>query len=184
VTSTTDHGELDRLAAAFVDLHLGLHAADAPSAPDLTHRLADEIERSGLPPESRAEILRQLGDLRSPSGLCHFDLHAGNVIVTAGGWTVIDWLTAARGPVTADFARTVLLGATAAEPRAAAFVESVRRHGQQRRGIDDEELSAWTRVIAAARLAEGFEGPYRRRLRRVALGAEGAWPKNATFPAT
>jgi aminoglycoside phosphotransferase (APT) family kinase protein len=180
VRTAADPDDIDRLAAAFVDLHLLVHAADVPSAPDLAPRLAAEIGRTDLPGATRAELVVQLERPGRPEGTCHFDLHPGNVIVTAGGWKVIDWLTAARGPVIADFARTVLLGDGAVDPRAAAFGERVRRHGQRRRNIDDDELALWMRIVAAARLAEGFDGEYQVRLRQLALGVDHGWSTPAT----
>jgi len=40
----------------------------------------------------------------------------------------------------------------------ATFSRAVRRIGQADRGLRDEDLDDWIRVVAAARLGEGFGG--------------------------
>jgi hypothetical protein len=48
---------------------------------------------------------------------------------------------------------------------------AVRRLGIAARGGDPSRLDAWIRVIAAARLAEGFDGEHADYLRALASGA-------------
>jgi hypothetical protein len=160
---------LKPLAEAFVELQLVLHPVAAPSAPELVSRLIDEIDRSGLPRGTRSELSRYVSEARGDVGLCHFDFHPDNVIVTDAGWRVIDWVAAARGPTAADFARTILLRADASDEPTRAFTEHVWRYGAQRRRIAADDLNTWLRVIAAARLSEGFSGPYASWLSAVAL---------------
>ena len=160
---------VEPLAEAFVDLHIALHPADAPSAPELISRLIEEIERSGLPPRTRSELSRYVTEGGDDVGLCHFDFHPDNVIVTDTAWKVIDWVAAATGPTTADFARTILLRANATDKATMSFMRHVRRYGSERRGIAADELTMWLRVVAAARLSEGFGGSYASWLGAVAL---------------
>lgn len=107
------------------------------------------------------------GDL----GVCHFDLHPDNVIVTPDGWRVIDWLNVGMGPTAADFARTLLLRSDPPDPRMATFMHHVRIIGSERRGLGDADLAMWIRVVAAARTSEGFVGEYVERMRSIAMGA-------------
>ncbi len=151
---------VEPLAEAFVELQIALHRAVASSAPLLVARLTNEIERSGLPHRTRSELSRYVTEAGGDVGLCHFDFHPDNVIVTDTGWKVIDWVAAATGPTTADFARTILLRADATDKATMSFITHVRRYGSQRRGIAADELGMWLRVVAAARLAEGFGGSY------------------------
>ena len=160
---------VEPLAEAFVELHIALHAADAPSSPELVARLTDEIERSGLPHRTRSELSRYVTEGAGDVGLCHFDFHPDNVIVTDTGWKVIDWVAAATGPTTADFARTILLRANATDKATMSFMDHVRRYGSERRSIGADELGMWLRVVAAARLSEGFGGSYASWLGAVAL---------------
>ena len=88
------------------------------------------------------------------------------------GWVVIDWLTVAAGPSAADLARTLVLWGQRSTGPLGDFLRAVRREGRGRAGLDDDVLDAWVRVVAAARVAEGFEGAERAWLLRVAGGAE------------
>lgn len=139
-----------------------LQAVALADLPDLVPRLHDEIGRSGLPGELCRRLRDRLEALSSgsPSRTCHFDLHPDNIIVSARGWVVIDWLTATNGPPIADLARTLLLRANTADPVMAAFIAAVQRTACDRRGFDPDTLTTWTPVLAGARLAEGFTGPY------------------------
>jgi thiamine kinase-like enzyme len=103
--------------------------------------------------------------------LCHFDFHPGNVLVSSSGWVVVDWLGSASGPPAADFARGLLLLGYRIPPAVADFVKAVRRHGLERRSLHDRVVDEWVRVLAAARIAEGFDGDYAEWLISVAEGS-------------
>ena len=165
--------DLDDLAEKFVELQVRLQAVTLPGIPGLVSRLESELARSGLSFVVRSELSDVLLELAagSPSQLCHYDFHPDNIIVTDRGWVVIDWLTAANGPPVADLARSLLLRADAHEPTTLTFCDAVRRVGQQLHAIDDAQLFAWTRVLAGARLAEGFDGAYGTWLAGIASGA-------------
>jgi Ser/Thr protein kinase RdoA (MazF antagonist) len=103
--------------------------------------------------------------------VCHFDFHPSNVLVGPDGWVIIDWITVASGPSAADLARTLVLWGRRSAGPVGRFLHAVHREGQARRQLSDEALDAWVRVVAAARVAEGFEGEERDWLLRVASGA-------------
>jgi hypothetical protein len=166
-------GDIRQLAQEFVELHLALHSSVPRDAPELVPWLVAAVELSGLPSATTDELLGWLSRADGEVGLCHFDLHPDNIIVTESGWRVIDWIAAAVGPPTADFARTLLLRAGAADRRTAEFMRLVRTIGAQRRSVADAELGMWLRTVAAARLCEGFTGDYADWLRAVALGDAG-----------
>jgi aminoglycoside phosphotransferase (APT) family kinase protein len=84
---------------------------------------------------------------------------------------VIDWMTASSGPPDADFARTLVLDPPSSGSARGRFMRLVERAGMEQRGIDREHVDAWVRVVAGARLAEGFEGEQARRLTALAAGA-------------
>jgi len=163
-------GDIRQLAQEFVELHLALHSSIPRGAPELVPWLVAAVELSGLPSATTDELLGWLSQADGEVGLCHFDLHPDNIIVTESGWRVIDWIAAAVGPPTADFARTLLLRAGAADRRTAEFMRLVRTIGAQRRSVADAELGMWLRTVAAARLCEGFTGDYAEWLRAVAVG--------------
>jgi aminoglycoside phosphotransferase (APT) family kinase protein len=162
---------IDSLAEQFATLQTTINATVIEGLPDLVDRLKGEIEKSGLPPQrvsELSELLIQLDD--GTRGVCHYDFHPNNVIVTAAGWVVIDWLGTASGPSMTDLARTLLLGAQIADSHVSEFTRRVRRHGLRQRGMVEAACDAWIRVAAAARLAEGFTGESAAWLRTVAEG--------------
>ena len=120
----------------------------------------------------RTELVGLLGSLDDGGrGVVHFDFHPNNVLVGPSGWVIIDWITVAAGPSAADLARTLVLWGRRSSGPVGQFLRGVRREGQARRGLAGEDLDAWIRVVAAARVAEGFEGEERAWLLRVASGA-------------
>jgi hypothetical protein len=93
------------------ELHAKLHAstiqADLPSQ---RHELEMNIRRAeALPADLRAKILAALESLPDRDRLCHGDFHPGNILITAQGEIIIDWIHAARGNPLADLARTTNL---------------------------------------------------------------------------
>ena len=51
-----------------------------------------------MPKHIAAEILARIDRLPQGDGLCHTDLSPGNVIMTADGPKLVDWVSAMRGP--------------------------------------------------------------------------------------
>ncbi len=164
---------IDSLAADFVALQLRCNATVVAGLPELLPRLESEVEASVPDAALQAELLALLGALDDGGrGVCHFDFHPSNVLVGPAGWVVIDWLTVAAGPSAADLARTLVLWGQRSTGSTGRFLRAVRGEGQRRRRLADDHLDAWVRVVAAARVAEGFEGEERAWLLRVASGSE------------
>ena len=162
----------DGLARKFVVLQGDINAVSIDGLPDLTSRLGDEITRSGLTGDVVDRLSRRLDKLDDGKRhLCHFDFHPGNVLVSPTGWVVVDWLAAASGPPAADFARSLLLLGYHIPLANREFVQAVRRHGMQQTSLDDDTVDEWVRVLAAARIAEGYDGDYCEWLISVAEGS-------------
>lgn len=172
VTDSEDRG-VDELADRFASLQLTINSAVVAGLPDLTVRLKSEIGQSGLAPALVTELTELLNRLDDGTrGVCHYDFHPDNVIVTAAGWIVIDWLGVATGPPVADLARTLLLVAQNTHPRLLEFSRRFRTHSLRKRGLVESTCEAWIRVAAGARLAEGFSGEYAGWLQAVAAGRD------------
>ncbi len=166
-----DATDVAPVANEFVELHCSLNDRVVAGLPDLVVGLANGIRSSGLAPTIVEELLSVLEDLDDGRrALCHFDLHPGNVIVTPNRWVVIDWLTAASGPPDADFARTLVLNPPDALSVTGSFMSHVQRDGVKARRLELPRLEAWIRVVAGARLAEGFEGDHASYLSSLASG--------------
>lgn len=158
---------VEPLAEAFVELQIALQATHVPSAPRLMTRLTKQVQRSGLPGATRSELIRYLEEAPVDVSLCHFDFHPENIIVTETGWKVIDWVDAAAGPIGADFARTIVLRADATDAPTVSFMNHVRHYSALRRDTGSDDM--WLRVIAAARMSEGFTGRYASWLNSVVM---------------
>jgi Ser/Thr protein kinase RdoA (MazF antagonist) len=170
----TDAGaeEIDDLADAFVGLQLRCNATLVAGLPALVPRLRNELEAGVSDVAQRADLLATLGALDDGAGgVCHFDFHPSNVLIGPDGWVVIDWLTVASGPSAADLARTLVLGGQRSSGPVERFLRAVRREGRDRRGVADDALDAWVRIVAAARVTEGFEGEEKAWLQQVARGS-------------
>ena len=149
------------LASQFVDLQRSLNGQVLTGLPDLVVGLPDGIRASGLPPALVEELLAVLADLDDGRRmLCHFDLHPGNVIVSrrwVGRHRLDDRVVgSARRRLRPD------LAPRPPSPRTARgrFMTIVEREGMEARGLERSRLDQWIRIIAAARLAEGFEGEH------------------------
>jgi hypothetical protein len=162
----------DGLAIEFAALQGAINAVSIDGLPDLVGRLGDEIPRSGLGASAVDRLSRRLRELDpGVRHLCHFDFHPGNILVSPRGWVVVDWLGAASGPPVADFARTLVLLGHHIPAAAAGFVRGVYVHGSNRTGLDQHVVDEWVQIVAAARLAEGFDGKYAEWLVSVAEGS-------------
>jgi hypothetical protein len=169
---------VDPLAKRFAALQRSIGRTTIGGSPDLVGRLRGELEQGGLSGGLSAGLSRELigvlADLDDGQrGVCHFDFHPDNVLVSPHEWVVIDWLTVASGPPVADLARTLLIWGQRSDPPILEFMRRVRRHGLAHLEVDDDVCDAWVGVEAGARLAEGFDADYSGWLRRVAEGTVG-----------
>ena len=63
-----------------------------------------QVSGGNVPKHVAIGILALIERLRPGDGLCHGDLHPGNVIMTAEGPRIVDWGWAVRGPAALDLA--------------------------------------------------------------------------------
>lgn len=159
---------LCRYARRLAELHAQVHQRScSDEVPPQRRRLERKIAHAAaLPEQVKAALLTQLATMPDGDRICHGDMHPGNVLMTAGGEVVIDWIDATRGNPLADVARTsiLLLGAAATRQIPHPLVKRVvrlfhwlylRRYFQLRPG-GQEEYRRWLPIVAAARLSEGI----------------------------
>lgn len=156
------------LARRTAELHAGLHAVNAPAdLPDQRQRIQRKIERAGaLPEEIRQRVLVRFAGLPGGNKLCHNDFHPGNILMTAQGEVIIDWVDTTRGNPLADLARSSILAlgaaSTAQVPQMGMKVSLRLFHFRYRREyfrlrlVGRSEYRRWLPVVAAARLAENI----------------------------
>jgi aminoglycoside phosphotransferase (APT) family kinase protein len=101
-----------RVAELQAGLHRALHAVRVPADARLP-RLTQWIGRyvAAVVPEGapRERALAELAKIPDDTGLCHVDLHPGNVIVRGGELVAVDWVNASSGPFVLDVARSYVL---------------------------------------------------------------------------
>jgi aminoglycoside phosphotransferase (APT) family kinase protein len=158
-----------RQARAFARIHAEMHAARGDELPDLKANLQRAIEAAGLPEPLAARAIGRLQTLPAGDALLHGDMHPGNVIMSAAGPRVIDWMTVSRGDPAADVARSMFLLRDSNIPDASGsqravmsvirrwFASSYFAEYLRCAGLERGRVFAWRPVILAARLAEGIE---------------------------
>ncbi len=162
----------DRLARSLASMHLEILAELAPTPlPSLIARTTDKVAAAtSLSSSERLEAKKLAAGLDEASGLCHGDMHPGNIILAATGPVVIDWYDAAAGSPTADVVRTSLLIRPSPEgqrppvhlPGATGPVLCAVHRGYLEtvmagRTVAADQIRTWERVLAASRLAEQAE---------------------------
>jgi Ser/Thr protein kinase RdoA (MazF antagonist) len=140
--------KISRFARMFAELHTAIHACTVADLPSQHEGFAHAIHSAPtLPDDWRSAALRALDDLPDGDQLCHGDFHPGNVLMTAHGPIVIDWMTAKRGNPIAEWIANGLRGQ---------FSSSYLRRYGDLRALNHAQIAAWMPVIAAARLNENI----------------------------
>jgi aminoglycoside phosphotransferase (APT) family kinase protein len=178
---TARTGSSGSLATTLGTLHAAMHQASGHALPPFRAAIEAALGGSARHAGKGAVgvALRRLHRLPEGTAICHGDFHPGNVMMTASGPRVIDWLTASSGPPAADVARTLFLLRDGQLPReipvlrrlriallrrrfVAGYLDAYRRH----RPLDLDEVRAWRLPTLVARLDEDIE-PERDHLRRL-----------------
>lgn len=171
---------LTRLARQLAELQVEIHQiAGIEGIPLQKDRLRNKIhEAKGLPPDLQAACLQALTGMPDGNRLCHGDFHPLNILMTASGPIVIDWVDATSGAPLADVARTAVLlhGIEACmvhpkTPRIAdrgwvwiqklalrAYNRAYLRHYFELRPGGEAEYRRWYPIIAAGRMSEDIPG--------------------------
>lgn len=170
-----------QLGRALAELHAVTHNQPVPDLPSQREELKYSISAAqSLPDDLKQLALRALEALPDGAQLCHGDLHPGNVLMTARGPLIIDWMTAKRGNPVADVARTYLLLSMGNPPSMferivvnlirSRFVAAYLEQYSKLRPLDQREMRAWFPVLAAARLNENIAEERTRVLKFVEQG--------------
>ena len=98
---------LEQAGAILASLYVSVHKTAAADVPSLRRWIdfASQASRDILPQHIATGVLTLIDRLPPEDGLCHADLHPGNVIMTADGPRIIDWACALRASGVFDIAR-------------------------------------------------------------------------------
>ena len=171
-----------RYANDLAALHARMHDAPGAGLPTLKEGWGFAIERSSniLGADRAAAVLERLAALPDGDRICHGDMHPGNVLMSAAGPKVIDWMSAKAGPPEADVARTLFLLTGSDVPKSYPRVQRVLIAGVRQlfaraylnayrrlRALDGEMLRAWRLPVFAARLSEDIDEERAALLRKI-----------------
>jgi uncharacterized protein (TIGR02172 family) len=154
------------LARQTAELQTAIHRTPAANQlPRQRERLIQKIhEAAGLRDTTKQKILLRLDTLPDGNAICHGDFHPENILFTAQGPVIIDWIDATVGHPLADVARTYVLmdGGAKASPLSKlveklairAFLFEYLRHYCRLTGVHPKAIREWLPIVAAARLNE------------------------------
>jgi Ser/Thr protein kinase RdoA (MazF antagonist) len=169
------------LAAQLAELHAAMHQLRCETLPSQYDRLQNRIEMlTDLELALRQRALAILAGCPREHALCHGDFHPENVLLTAEGPMIIDWVDATQGAPAADVARTCLIMRYAGAPThldaetrqrleslRRQFIDEYVRRYQQLHPVTDSELALWEIPLAVARLGERIDAAERQHLLQV-----------------
>jgi len=98
----------EQVGAILATLYLSVHKTPPPSGVPSLRRWIDAVSQTSreiLPEHIATGVLTLIDRLPREDGLCHADLHPGNVIMTTDGPRIIDWSCALRASAVFDIAR-------------------------------------------------------------------------------
>jgi aminoglycoside phosphotransferase (APT) family kinase protein len=168
-------------ARQFATLHAEMHTVRRPQLPSQHEQLRHAINAApSLTEELKARVLRRLASLPAGDAVCHGDYHPDNILLSAHGPVIIDWMTVSAGNPAADVARTTLLFLGNSLPPGMPsvqriFFQAVRRlyyalylrAYQRLRPMPSLAIQIWLPILAAARLNEQIPEEEAQLLERV-----------------
>lgn len=158
------YGDLGAAAvgATLADLQHQVRQVRGAAVSAIEDFLGYQLDNVKIPENLRAAARRDLTRLTAHAErvLCHMDLHDANVLQTAHGPVIIDWMNASAAPPEADVARTRLVVGHERfySPHQQADLDNmlaayIARTEELMPGLVGASRE-WDRVIAAARLDE------------------------------
>lgn len=157
--------DIEKNAEEMAKLQYKINSFDGTMFPKGHDVMRERILQSGyLDDTTKAKLLKLLETLPQGNGVCHSDMHPGNIIVTENGFRVIDWCDTMCDSVWLDVARTLLIFESVSEMPGVntedlnksryAWKTYYRTAFEKIAGKSEEELEGWMAVVAAVRLAE------------------------------
>lgn len=163
--------QVKKLSFQLAELHFSIHQIPLEEMPSYREHWFSNIERvPNLSTEVKAKLVEIVVQIPEVNQLCHFDFHPDQVVFTARGPLILDWMTACCGDPAADVARTQILLTIGKPPDAnwwmrmlADVLGRVSHHYYQQRylqlnpSVTKAKILAWVAPVAAVRLLENIE---------------------------
>lgn len=160
---------ITREARRLAELHKSIQKPIDADIPNFKERLKGDIKRiKSLEDNAKEKIYKYMDTLPDGNILCHGDFHPDNVMLTKEKAIIIDWMTASKGDVLADIARTSIIFKYSAVPEEKSFLEKkiisyirnkfyseYMKHYLSITGTNIVDIEKWELPIAAGRLGEG-----------------------------
>jgi len=163
---------LFRLGRQLAELQTEVHKQKGTGLPLLRSSLQASMQQvENLPPSLKSGVLRLAKRLPDGDALCHLDFHPDQVLMTAKGPVIIDWVTAHQGHPLADVARTCVLLKVGQVPYAGWAMRAIvnlwrglfhrtyiARYLELHPPVTQDEVRTWMIPVAADRLNEHIAG--------------------------
>ncbi len=153
-------------ARQMAQVQFDIHQVDSLFGSNLKQGLSHQIQTAEILSErEKQSVMAKLKDLPDGKKLCHYDFHPGNVILSANGPVIIDWINAWVGHEAADIARTSMMLRCHAVPRDAPgwlqgrvlrelFHDEYLKEYLLLSGMGIREIEEWAAPTLAARIGE------------------------------
>lgn len=97
-------------AQKFAAIHAKMHAVKCYELLDQTHYYKDQIQKCDyITKEDKIDLLKRLKELPEKELLCHGNFHVNNVLLTKGGYKILDVSHAYKGHPMSDVAKACLI---------------------------------------------------------------------------
>lgn len=157
--------DIEKNAEEMAKLQYKISRFDGSMFPKGHDVMRERILQSGyLDDTMKSKLLKLLESLPQGTGVCHSDLHPGNIIVTKDGFRVIDWCDTMCDSPWLDVAWTLLIFESVSELPGVnteelnksryAWKTCYRAAFERLAGKSDKELESWMAILAAVKLAE------------------------------
>lgn len=166
-TMIASFGKINHYAKKLAHYHLDIQKPVNETLYSVKDKLEEDINSVNELSEAYKEVIRKyLKQLPDGNVLCHFDFHPGNIIIEDKKAVFLDWMTACKGDVCADVARTSIMlkyGGVEHAPWIMIKLISFFQHHIYKVYIKEylrisnrsmEDINRWELPVAAARLRE------------------------------
>jgi hypothetical protein len=173
-----------RYARQFAELQAKIHQQYGGGLPSLKEGLEQTISQmETLTEKLKAKALDRCVNLPDGEMLCHLDFHPDQVMLTASGPVVIDWMNARAGQPAADVAYTLIMLHIGNVPDTSWFKQQLtdllrgnfsrtylRHYLKLNPKVTQAEIDAWMPLAVIVRIADGVPGERQRLLEMIGRG--------------